>query len=49
MKDLTLVSVKMSKDLLARTKEAADKEDTTVSALIRRLLHTYLNTTGEQQ
>ena len=42
MKDLTLISVKMSKELLARAKETADKEDTTVSALIRRLLVTYL-------
>jgi hypothetical protein len=42
MKDLTLISVKMSKELLARAKEAADKEDTTVSALIRRLLLGYL-------
>ncbi len=42
MKDLTLISVKMSKELLARAKKAADKEDTTVSALIRRLLLAYL-------
>lgn len=44
MKDLTLISVKMSKELLTRVKEAADKEDTTVSALIRRLLLSYLET-----
>lgn len=43
MKDLTLISVKMSKELLARAKEVADKEDTTVSALIRRLLLAYLD------
>lgn len=42
MKDLTLISVKMSKELLVRAKEVADKEDTTVSALIRRLLLSYL-------
>jgi hypothetical protein len=36
----------MSKELLARAKEAADKEDTTVSALIRRLLIAHLEKAG---
>ena len=47
MKDLTMVSIKMSKELLARAKEAADKEETTVSALIRRLLLEYFKTFEE--
>ena len=47
MKDLTMVSIKMSKELLARAKEAADKEETTVSALIRQLLREHLNSLEE--
>ena len=41
------ISIKMSKELLARAKEAADKEETTVSALIRRLLLEYFKTFEE--
>lgn len=43
MKDLTLISIKLSKDLLNRAKFLADEEDTTVSALVRRLLLEYLS------
>lgn len=42
MKDLTLISVKLSRDLLEKTKLQADREETSVSALIRGLLIKYL-------
>ena len=47
MKDLTMVSIKMSKELLSRAKEAADNEETTLSALIRKLLLEHLNKVGD--
>lgn len=46
-KELTLVSIKMSKDLLERAKEAADRKETTVSALIRQLLLDHLKSLDE--
>ena len=43
MKDQTMISVKLSKTLLAQAKETAEKEEITVSALIRKLLISYIN------
>lgn len=43
MKDQTMISVKLSKTLLEQAKEIAKKEEITVSALIRKLLISYVN------
>ena len=42
MKDQTLISVKLSKDLLADVKTIAEKNEVSVSALIRTLLISYI-------
>ena len=43
MKNLVLISLKLPKELLERSKEIAEQNTTTVSALIRQLLVEYLN------
>ena len=43
MKDSTLISLKMPKDLLDKVKLVADTQATTVSCLIRQLLIEYVN------
>ena len=41
-KETTKITINLSKDLLEKTKAAADKDELTVSALIRKLLLDYL-------
>lgn len=43
MKEQTMISIKLSKELLQQTKEISKKEEITVSALIRKLLISYIN------
>ena len=43
MKDSTLISLKIPKDLLYKVKLVADTQTTTVSCLIRQLLIEYVN------
>ena len=38
MKETTKITINLSKELLEKTKAAADKDELTVSALIRQLL-----------
>ena len=42
MKEQTMITLKLSKELLARLKEISSEEETTVSALIRRLCISYI-------
>ena len=42
MKESTKITINLSKDLLKKTKLAADSEELTVSALIRKLLLEHL-------
>lgn len=42
MKETTKITINLSKDLLEKTKLAAENEELTVSALIRKLLLEYL-------
>lgn len=41
-KETTKITINLSKDLLEKTKNAADADELTVSALIRKLLLEYL-------
>lgn len=41
-KETTKITINLSKDLLEKTKLAAENEELTVSALIRKLLLEYL-------
>ena len=41
-KETTKITINLSKDLLEKTKIAADTEELTVSALIRKLILDYL-------
>ena len=41
-KETTKITINLSKDLLEKTKKRADKDELTVSALIRKLLLNYL-------
>jgi metal-responsive CopG/Arc/MetJ family transcriptional regulator len=41
-KEMTKITINLSKDLLDKTKVAADRTELTVSALIRKLLLEYL-------
>lgn len=43
MKEQTMITLKLSKDLLNQLKEISSKEETTVSALIRRLCISYID------
>lgn len=40
-KETTMISVKLSKELVEKAKQKAEEEETTVSALIRKLLLDY--------
>ena len=40
-KETTMISIKLSKELVEKTKQKAAEEETTVSALIRKLLLDY--------
>lgn len=41
-KETTMISVKLSKELVEKAKQKAAEEETTVSALIRKLLLDYI-------
>ena len=43
MREQTMITLKLSKDLLNQLKEISSKEETTVSALIRRLCISYID------
>ncbi len=47
MKETTKITINLSKELLEKTKCAADNEELTVSALIRKLLLEYLKKVSE--
>lgn len=40
-KETTMISVKLSKELVEKAKQKAEEEETTVSAIIRKLLLDY--------
>lgn len=42
MKEITKITINLSKELLDKTKLAAERDELTVSALIRQLLIEYL-------
>jgi hypothetical protein len=42
-KETTMISIKLSKELVKKAKQKALEEETTVSALIRKLLLDYTN------
>ena len=48
-KETTMISVKLSKELVEKAKQKAAEEETTVSAIIRKLLLDYTKESSQER